>query len=73
MTQEEFLVATYNYLLTTGYSFEKTGDMTGLDGLTISEETKEAIYALQSAGILDEEGGLALQEPITRAEAAKIL
>ena len=73
MMQEEFLVATYNYLLTTGYSFEITEDRTGLDGLTISEETKEAIYALQSAGILDEEGGLALQEPITRAEAAKIL
>ena len=73
MTQEEFLVATYNYLLTTGHSFEKAEEMTGLDGLTASEETKEAIHALQSAGIVDEEGVLALQEPITRAEAAIIL
>ena len=73
MTQEEFLLATYNYLLTTGHSFEKTEEMTGLDGLTVSEETKEAIHALQSAGIVDEEGVRALQEPITRAEAAIIL
>ena len=74
MTHEEFLVATYNYLLTTGYSFEKAENMTGLDGLTISEETKKAIYALQSAGILEKTAAsLALQEPISRAEAAKIL
>lgn len=73
MTQEEFLLATYNYLLTTGYSFEKTEEMTGLDGLTVSEEKKEAIHALQSAGIIEKEGVPALQEPITRAEAAIIL
>ena len=71
ITREEFAVAVYNYLSQNGVAFDSVVKSQYKDDAKISEEAKNAVYALQSAGIMIGSGNqFNPEKPLTRAQAA---
>ncbi|WP_052344309.1 choice-of-anchor I family protein [Bacillus ndiopicus] len=76
ITREEAAQIIYRYLQVTGYKFSQEQTKQAYsDDAAIAPATKEAIYALQQAGIMtgNEQQEFLPQETLTRAEAATIL
>ncbi|MFF5995064.1 choice-of-anchor I family protein [Lysinibacillus sp. KU-BSD001] len=73
ITREQFAVAMYAYLRSTDYVFENEEHVVYVDDAKISAEAKNAIYALQSAGIMSgNDHNFEPQQPLTRAQAATV-
>lgn len=73
ITREEFAVAVYNYLVQNGQAFDGVIQSPYADDAKISDESKNAVYALQSAGIMSGSGGkFNPNQPLTRAQAAMV-
>lgn len=75
MTREQAAQILYRYLQQTGYEFLTQQTQAYTDDATISSAAKEAVYALQQAGIMtgNEQQQFNPQATLTRAEAAAIL
>lgn len=75
MTREQAAQILYRYLQQTGYEFPAQQTQAYTDDATISSAAKEAVYALQQAGIMtgNEQQQFNPQATLTRAEAAAIL
>ncbi|MDN4492166.1 choice-of-anchor I family protein [Ureibacillus aquaedulcis] len=71
ITREEFAVAVYNYLSKSDIMLESGKEVKYNDDAKISSGAKQAVYALQAAGIIEgSDGKFNPNQPLTRAEAA---
>ncbi|WP_274307862.1 choice-of-anchor I family protein [Solibacillus daqui] len=71
ITREEFAYAVYNYLVLSGETFEEVTAEKYNDDAKLSTEAKQAIYALQSKGIMiGSDKNFNPNKTLTRAQAA---
>lgn len=71
ITREEFAVAVYNYLSQNGEVFDSVIQSQYEDDANIRDEAKNAVYALQTVGIMTgSDGKFNPNAPLTRAQAA---
>lgn len=71
VTREEFAVMVYEYLQSNSVTFDTTSTSNYIDDAKISEEAKQAVYALESKGIMTGSNGLFNPtEKLTRGQAA---
>lgn len=73
ITREQFAVAVYKYLVQSGVKFEDGSTTPYQDDSKISKEAKQAIYAMQSAGLMTgSNNNFNPQKNLTRAQAATV-
>lgn len=73
ISREEFAQAIYNYLKQNGTTLEDGIQTTYKDDAKISSQSKQAVYALQAAGLITGiNGSFNPTQPLTRAEAASV-
>ncbi|WP_028393502.1 choice-of-anchor I family protein [Bacillus cihuensis] len=74
ITREEFALAIYNYLVQNGQSFDVSKTTVYKDDKKMNADTKQAVYALQSKGLmLGSSGSFHPKQSLTRAEASTVL
>lgn len=74
ITREQFAYAVYNYLVLSGETFESTTREKYNDDAKLSAEAKQAIYALQSKGIMiGSAKNFNPNNSLTRAQAAIVI
>ncbi|WP_404427520.1 choice-of-anchor I family protein [Ureibacillus chungkukjangi] len=74
ITREEFALAIYNYLAYEGINLDASNKSTYKDDGKINNNAKQAVYALQQAGLMTgSNGNFNPNQPLTRAHAATVL